>query len=109
MIRLQQSHHRRGSRGDASGSIGSCDLIPNIRTCRGAQSLPPPVRSKEYPSMAGEHWTERGECLLTHHARRASVVINNCGKGSSSFRFIEHSVQSNLSTWKCYGFCHSQN
>jgi len=59
--------------------------------------------------MACEHWTQRGECLLTHHARRASMVINNCGKGSGSFGFKEHSVQSDLSTWKCDGFCHGQD
>src|SRR6266404_2801318 len=104
MIRLQQSHHRCSSRRDASGFLGSCDLVANIRTNGGTQSLPPPVRSKEYPPMACEHWTQRGECLLAHHARRASVVINNRGKRSSSFGFIEHSVQSNLSTWKCDGF-----
>src|SRR6266481_7112891 len=108
MIRLQQSHHRCGGRGDASSFLGGGDLVANIRTNGGAQSLPPPVRSKEYPSMACEHRTERGKCLLAHHARRAPVVINNCGKGSSSFGFIEHSVESNLSTWKCDGLCHSQ-
>lgn len=55
--------------------------------------------------MAGEYWTERIECLFAQHPGSASVVINNCGERSRSFRLVQDSVKSNCATRKRNGIC----
>ena len=96
----QRLGHRRGASRDAASLFGRRDLIADVRTSRRTQTLTSPVRSEEYPSAACERRTERLECLFAQHARRASVVVHDCGKRPCAFWLVHDSVKRELPTRK---------
>src|ERR1700676_1757107 len=93
MIRLEQANQGRGARGDATAFLGRGDLIANVRTCRGAQTLTPAVGSEEDPSMACEDGTECIECTFAEHAGGAAVVIDDSGEGAFASGLEQDSVE----------------
>ena len=68
-----------------------------------------PIGSEEDPSMACEYRAKRIECLLAQHACGASVVINDGGKWSGSFRLIQNSMKREIATWKRDNIRRGQN
>ena len=69
------------------------DLVADIGTGRGAETLPAAVRREEDPAPAGKQGPERVEGLVVQHPGRAAVVVEDGRKRTRPDRSVEHPVE----------------
>src|SRR5579864_868212 len=84
------NHGSRG-RGNATALKGGCNLVPDVRTRRGAEPLPTARRHEENPAAV---CIQRSECVACGAAiHRAAVIVKDGRKRSRSVGTIQYSTK----------------